>query len=412
MIKHSAETNSSFDGLGIAPKLLEVLDRSNLKTPTPIQARCIPIALEGKDMMGIAQTGTGKTLAFGIPLLQRLAQTGGQGLVILPTRELAIQVDEVLHKIGRTIGLRTAVLIGGMPMPRQLAALRKNPHIIIASPGRLIDHLDQKNVSLDRIKILVLDEADRMFDMGFAPQIQKIIKAVPKERQTLLFSATMPTEILKLASVHLKLPVSIEVSRPGSASEKITHELFVVSRNDKIRLLEGLLGEYRGTILVFSRTKHGATKIVRDIRHMGQAAAELHSGRSLPQRREALDGFKSGRYRVLVATDIAARGIDVTGIEVVINFDLPDQAEDYVHRAGRTGRAGHTGHAISFVTPDQGDLVRNIEKLIRSPLPISKLPTLPATRARPAPTHEVRSSAPFQPKFGHRPKKSFRRKKY
>src|SRR3989344_5227831 len=294
MINHSSQT---FDGLGIAPKLLEALDRAKFIHPTPIQARSIPVALEGKDMIGIAQTGTGKTLAFGIPMLQRLAQIGGQGLIILPTRELAIQVDEMLCKIGKTIGLRTAVIIGGANMPRQKNTLKKNPHIIIATPGRLIDHLDQRSGSLSRVKILILDEADRMFDMGFKPQINRIIRVVPTDRQTMLFSATMADDVVRLATAHMKLPMRVEIARPGTAAEKVTHELFVVAKTDKIHLLNQLLSEYRGTVLVFSRTKHGAKKIARDVRNMGVTTVELHSARSMSQRREALNGFKTGRYR-------------------------------------------------------------------------------------------------------------------
>ncbi len=382
MSQHEQES-SGFDGLGIAPRLLEIIDYLGFKVPTPIQRKAIPVAVEGKDVIGIAQTGTGKTLAFGVPMLQRLAQTKGRGLVILPTRELALQVDEMLQKVGRPFSLRTAVIIGGASMNRQLDMLRKNPHVIIATPGRLIDHLDQRTVALHDVRVLVLDEADRMLDMGFAPQIKRILQSVPAERQTMLFSATMPDDIVAIANRYMKLPVRIEIARAGTAAELVTQELFVVRKEDKLRLLEKMLEEHRGAILVFSRTKFGAKKIVRVVKTMGHAAAEIHSDRSLAQRREALDGFKSGKYRVLVATDIAARGIDVTGIAAVINYDVPENAEDYVHRIGRTGRAGHTGHAITFASPDQGDEVRAIEKLTRIQLPISKLPDLPPDRPRP-----------------------------
>ncbi len=381
--QHNEPAVAGFDGLGIAPKLLEILDYNKFKVPTPIQKKAIPVAIEGKDVIGIAQTGTGKTLAFGVPMLQRLAQVKGRGLVILPTRELALQVDETFQKIGRPINLRTAVLIGGASMHRQLEMLRGNPHVIIATPGRLIDHLNQKTANLDNVTVLVLDEADRMLDMGFEPQIRRILHSVPKERQTMLFSATMPDEIVKIASNYMKLPTRIEIARAGTAAELVTQELFVVKREDKNRLLEKMLIEHPGSSLVFSRTKFGAKKILRAVKAMGHSAAEIHSNRSLAQRREALDGFKAGRYRVLVATDIAARGIDVTGIASVINYDLPENAEDYVHRIGRTGRAGHSGYAISFATPDQGDEVRQIEKLTRIQLPISKLPELPPHRAAP-----------------------------
>jgi ATP-dependent RNA helicase RhlE len=390
-----------FDGLGIAPGLLAALDRNNFKVPTPIQSKSIPTAIEGKDMIGIAQTGTGKTLAFGIPMIQRLAQLKGKGLVILPTRELALQVEESLHKIGRGIGLRTAVLIGGASLNVQVQQLRKNPHIIIATPGRLLDHMNQRTVDLSDVKILVLDEADRMLDMGFAPQINKILNAVPRERQTMLFSATMPDDIVRIATKHMQLPVRVEVARAGTAAEGVEQELFVVKKEDKIRLLEKLLTEYHGPILVFSRTKFGAKKITRSVNALHHRAAEIHSNRSLNQRREALDGFKNGKYRVLVATDIAARGIDVTGIEVVVNFDLPENAEDYVHRIGRTGRAGHKGRAISFACPDQRAEVREIERLMRINLEITQLPELPPPSAS---SHmndprgergEARSNRPF-----------------
>jgi ATP-dependent RNA helicase RhlE len=390
-----------FDGLGIAPGLLAALDHLKFSTPTPIQAKSIPAAIEGKDLIGIAQTGTGKTLAFGIPMIQRLAQVKGRGLVILPTRELALQVEEHLHKIGRGLGLRTAVLIGGASMNVQLQELRKNPHIVIATPGRLIDHLNQRTIDLRDVKILVLDEADRMLDMGFAPQINKILVAVPRERQTMLFSATMPDSIVKMASKYMKLPLRIEVARAGTAAERVEQEIFFVSKEEKPRLLDKLLAEYHGSVLVFSRTKFGAKKIARSVNIMGHRAAEIHSNRSLNQRREALDGFKSGKYRVLVATDIAARGIDVTGIELVINYDLPDNAEDYVHRIGRTGRAGHAGRAVSFAAPDQRNEVRDIERLIRLNLPVSKLVELPPARKPVVLARAAEGERPNQ--YGNRP---------
>lgn len=381
----STVSPKSFDNLGIAPKLLDILTRQKFVTPTPIQEQSLPAALSGSDLMGIAQTGTGKTLAFGIPMIQRLAQSrskaGNQeiGLVVLPTRELALQVNETLKKIGTPIGLKTAILIGGEAIGRQLTALRKGPHIIIATPGRLIDHLDHKSVDVSKTAILVLDEADRMLDMGFAPQIKKILDKVPANRQTLLFSATMPSEIVKIANSYMKTPLRIEVAPAGSAVKSVTQEIYFLDRGQKMPLLNQILKQYNGSILVFSRTKFGAKKIARDIRAMGIPSTEIHSNRSLNQRLEALKGFKLGTYRVLVATDIAARGIDVTGIQLVINYDLPDQAEDYVHRIGRTGRASMTGHAISFATHDQKRDVQIIERLIKKQLPVAKLPTsLPA----------------------------------
>lgn len=387
---------SGFFGLGIAPNLLDVLQKLSYTTPTPIQQKAIPIGIEGKDMIGIAQTGTGKTLAFSIPLLQRLAATKGKGLILLPTRELALQVDEVLQKIGRPLGLRTVVLIGGTGMGAQTQGLKKNPHVIIATPGRLIDHLQQKSASLHDIKVLVLDEADRMLDMGFAPQINKILTLIPKDRQTMLFSATMPSEIASMATAYMHLPLRVEIATQGTTAERVEQELFIIEKRNKTRLLQKLLNDYHGTVLVFSRTKHGAKKIARDVKQMGHTAAEIHSNRSLAQRKQAIDGFKSGRYRVLIATDIAARGIDVKNIELVINFDLPDAAEDYVHRIGRTGRAGQGGKAISFATPDQRGDIRQIERLVRMQLPLSQTPDLPPALSPEPFTSQTQSGRPHR----------------
>lgn len=378
----SGSETSGFHGLGIAPKLLDMITHAGFHKPTPIQAQAIPAAIQGKDVMGVAQTGTGKTLAFGIPMIQRLAQTGGRGLVVLPTRELAMQVDESLRKVGARIGLRTAVLIGGASMRPQLDAIRKNPHVIIATPGRLNDHLEQKTLRLDKVSVAILDEADRMLDMGFEPQIRKIFVSLPHERQTMLFSATMPSKIMKMATSYMKLPIRIEVAPTGTTAARVTQEIYILSRDSKSRLVEHLLGQYLGPTLIFTRTKYGAKKLTHAIAAMGHTAAEIHSNRSLQQRKAALDGFKMGKYRVLVATDIASRGIDVTGIELVLNYDLPEQAEDYIHRIGRTARAGAGGHAISFVTPDQRGDLHDIERLVKKTLPVAKLPaTLPPPRA-------------------------------
>jgi ATP-dependent RNA helicase RhlE len=379
--KHlSNETEMTFGGLGIAPKLLDAILRLGYKTPTSIQHKAIPPAIEGSDIIGIAQTGTGKTLAFGIPLIQQIlkfrADRQGKGLIVLPTRELALQVNESIQRIGRGFGIRTAVLIGGCPIRPQIRTIRDNPHVIIGTPGRIIDHIEQRTISLHDVIILILDEADRMFDMGFAPQINKILKAMPKNRQTMLFSATMPDDIVKIASNHMRLPVRVEIARSGTTAENVEHELFVVKKDQKFLLLKKLLEEYKGSVLIFLRTKFGVKKACRNLRNVGIFAAEIHSNRSLNQRREALEGFKFGRYRVLVATDIASRGIDVKGIELVINYDLPEKPGDYVHRIGRTGRAGMTGKAISFAFPDQGAKVREIERLTRLSLPVSKLPDL------------------------------------
>ncbi|MDD2688949.1 MAG: DEAD/DEAH box helicase [Candidatus Omnitrophica bacterium] len=368
--------NMSFYGLGIAPKILDILERIKFKVPTPIQFKAIPLAIEGKDIIGIAQTGTGKTHAFAIPMCQRLVQKKGVGLILAPTRELAIQIDEAFQILARSFGMKTACLIGGAPMPGQVQALRKDPSIVIATPGRLIDHISQWNFMPDTVTMLVLDEADRMLDMGFAPQISKILHVLPKDRQTMLFSATIPKEIMEIAATYMKLPVSVEIAPSGTTVERVTQELFIVKREAKLRLLSKILAQYHGSVLLFSRTKHSARKIKTSIRDMGYSAAEMHSNRSLVQRREALEGFKSGRYKVLVATDIASRGIDVSGIELVINYDLPEDAQNYVHRIGRTARAGCYGHAVSFATPDQSRDVRDIERLIRATLPVSEHPEI------------------------------------
>ena len=372
---------SGFTGLGIAPRLLDAVDRLKFTVPTPVQRQSIPVGIEGKDLIAIAQTGTGKTLAFGIPIIQRLAQIKGRGLILLPTRELAIQVDESILAIGRVLGLRTAVLIGGASMNVQKQHLQRKPHVLIATPGRLLDHLEQRTVNLNDIRILVLDEADRMLDMGFAPQIKRILAVLPRERQTMLFSATMPQEIVAIAQKHMRLPIRVEITRSGTTVENVTQEVFFIAKEAKSRLLEALLKQYPGSVLVFMRTKHAAHKLAGHVKAMGHAAADIHSNRSLTQRRQALEGFKSGKYRVLVATDIAARGIDVTGIELVVNYDLPMNTQDYVHRIGRTARAGRSGRAISFATFDQRRDVRDIERLIRTQLPVKPVPDLPQARA-------------------------------
>ncbi len=406
--------SSGFYNLGIAPNILGILDKFGFKVPTPIQERAIPPAIEGKDLIGIAQTGTGKTLAFGIPMIQATIQKK-RGLIVLPTRELALQVNDVLEKVGGPLRLRTAILIGGEPFWRQNLMLKKDPQIIIGTPGRIIDHLEQKTLSLNSISILVLDEADRMLDMGFAPQLNKILRILPRERQTMLFSATMPQDIVRIAQGHMKLPMRVEIAPPGTAAENVTHEVFFVEKRDKPRLLEKILGEYRGSVLVFLRTKFGVRRIVTEIRALGHTCAELHSNRSLPQRKQAMEGFRNGKYRVLFATDIAARGIDVKGIELVLNYDLPQSPDDYVHRIGRTGRAGGVGHAISFATPEQKRDVSDIERLIRVTLSPSKLPQLPPVHDRPTfrgkpsfssrrPTSRGRSA----PRYGDKRKLAYR----
>jgi len=374
--KDNFQPQASFYGLGIAPKILDILEGMKFKVPTPIQYQTIPLAIQNKDIIGIAQTGTGKTHSFAIPMVQRLAQGKGKGLVLAPTRELAIQIDEAFMKIAHQFKMHTACLIGGVPMGVQVQALRRDPGVLIATPGRLIDHVWRGTLLMDDVIMLVLDEADRMLDMGFAQQIDQIFEFLSGDRQTMLFSATMPKEILQIAAKHMKLPVRVEIAPSGTTVESVTQEVFIVRKEAKMKLLNKLLEQYRGAILLFVRTKHGARRIARAIRNMKYHAAEMHSDRNLSQRRAALEGFKSGKYKVLVATDVAARGIDVVGIELVINYDLPQDVKDYVHRIGRTARAGRRGHAISFAMPDQKRDIQDIEKIVMATLPISRHPDI------------------------------------
>jgi len=368
------EPQPSFYHLGIAPDILKILENINFVTPTPIQLKAIPIALEGKDIMGIAQTGTGKTMAFGIPTVQRLLAEGGRALVLVPTRELAIQVAEALDQILHPFKMRSAVLIGGVKIGSQLDDLRRNPDILIATPGRMNDHIYQGTIDLGDIRVLILDEADRMFDMGFAPQVNSILRCLTNKHQTMLFSATMPQEVVKLATSCMELPINVEIAPTGTTTKDVTQELFIVREAVKNDVLRMLFSKYRGTVLIFTRTKIKAMRVTREIRRMGEKVAEIHSDRSMEQRNQAIEGFKRGRYRVLVATDIAARGIDISMIELVVNYDLPDESENYIHRIGRTGRAGQVGHAVTLATPLQSQDVHKIEKLIRMPLPRSSHP--------------------------------------
>ncbi|MBI5646823.1 MAG: DEAD/DEAH box helicase [Ignavibacteriae bacterium] len=396
-------TDNSFYGLGIAPGLLNSISKLGFTTPTPIQHKAIPIAIEGKDIIGIAQTGTGKTLAFGIPMLQRLAAKKGSGLILVPTRELALQVRDALAPLLPPLGLGAVVLIGGEAAGPQIGALRKKPRIVIATPGRLLDLAGQGYVRLNDVAVLILDEADRMLDMGFAPQIEQILQVLPSDRQTMLFSATMPGPIVKIASTHMRLPVRTEIAPTGTAAEGVSQEVFVVAKDNKGPLLERLLEQYTGSVLLFTRTKRGAKRVAQALRRAGHSAAEIHSDRTQAQRKHALDGFKSGKYRILCATDIAARGIDVYNIELVVNYDLPEDPDSYVHRIGRTARAGRTGHAISLATPDQRSGLRDIEKLINMSLELSEHPDIPAERfdtssarrsSRPQPQRPQRSQRP------------------
>ncbi len=375
-------SNNDFACLKLSEDILRQLDKLGFTTPTPIQNEAIPHALEGQDVIGIAQTGTGKTFAFGLPMIQKLLGTEDLGLIMAPTRELALQIEEEFKKIGAPLGIRTAVLIGGAPMNRQVSDLRRRPNVIIATPGRLKDHLWQRTTNLRRLTMVVLDEADRMLDMGFAPAVKQILDQAPEKRQTMLFSATMAKEVLELASQYLTEPVRVEIAPQGTASELVEQQLHVVEHENKNDLLSSVLYESEGTVLVFARTRHGARKVARNVRSLGITAAELHSDRTLAQRKTALAGFKSGEFRVLVATDIAARGIDVKEIGLVINYDLPDCLEDYVHRIGRTGRAGSFGRAVTFALPNQHRDVRQIERIIGKELAVvsGTLPEASAVR--------------------------------
>ncbi|HXH61368.1 MAG TPA: DEAD/DEAH box helicase [Fimbriimonadaceae bacterium] len=359
-------TPTRFDALGLPDFILRQIKRMGFTTPTPIQAQAIPVLMDGADVIGLAQTGTGKTLAFAAPMAASLRR-GEMGLVLAPTRELAQQIEETFIELG----VHSTLLVGGTPIRPQIAALKRYPDVVVATPGRLIDHLEQKTIDLRCVGILVLDEADRMLDIGFAPAIKRIVSETPEERQTMLFSATFGKEVASMANKYLYRPVRIEVERAGSSNKDVVHELVVIDQADKPRVLKKILRDFDGTVLVFTRTRIGARRLSRKLRDRGHSAAELHADRSLEERRAALDGFKSGRYRVLVATDIAARGIDVHEVGVVLNYDVPRSPEDYVHRTGRTGRAGNKGLAVTFATPDQGREVKAIEKFVQFELPVS-----------------------------------------
>ncbi len=371
-VEESFSLKGSFSDLGLKESLVKSLDKLNLKQPTPIQRKAIPVALEGGDLIGIAQTGTGKTLAFALPMLQKISAEKGQGLVVTPTRELAYQVAESFKKIGRSFGLRVAILIGGERIDKQLYALRKKPHVVVATPGRLIDHTYRKSINLNNFKSLVLDEADMMFDLGFAPQIEEILLKLPKEKQTMLFSATMPKAIADLANRHLKLPISIEVSPQGTSAENVEQKVLVIPGSDRYRYLVELIKDQEGSILIFVRTKHGASKLNQKLNEEGYKSEEIHSNLSLGKRKRSLSNFKEKKAKILVATDVAARGLDINGIELVVNYNLPDCDSDYVHRIGRTGRAGKGGKAISIATADQFRNIQGIEKLINKKLNIEE----------------------------------------
>jgi ATP-dependent RNA helicase RhlE len=371
-VSHTAP--SEFAALGLSSASLHVLTQAGYVHPTPIQQRAIPPALEGKDVVGCAATGTGKTAAFLMPLIERLAgKPGLTALVLAPTRELALQIAEHAVRFGAAHQLRVATVIGGVGMQPQIEALRR-ANLVIATPGRLVDHLQQGTAKLDGVQVLVLDEADRMLDMGFKPQLTRILAKVPRKRQTLLFSATMAGEVADFARAHLQQPVRVDVAPSGTTAAKATQCVYEVSQGDKTPLLLALLARGEESTLVFTRTKRRADKLMKALKREGHEVERIHADRSQAQRKHALDGFKTGHYRVLVATDIAARGIDVADIGHVVNYDLPHVPEDYVHRVGRTARASASGHASAFCAPDEAPLLRDIEKLVRAKVPREPLP--------------------------------------
>jgi ATP-dependent RNA helicase RhlE len=358
-----------FTTLGLGSKLTQSLKEKGYVEPTPIQAKAIPIILSGRDVIGVAQTGTGKTAAFVLPLLERLSVAQPERrmrvLVIAPTRELVVQIEENIRAYGRHLHLRYATIFGGVGEGPQIQALKRGVDLVVATPGRLIDLMEQRHVDFNALQVLVLDEADRMLDMGFLPSIRRIVAATPPARQTLLFSATMSKEIEKITKELLTTPALVEIGARSTPAEAVTQWVVEVSMASKVPALIHLLKDAAlESVLVFSRTKHGADRIAKKLEAVGIRTATLHSNRTQGQRLAALKRFKSGEVRVLIATDIAARGIDVDGISHVINFDFPPQPEDYVHRIGRTGRMQAIGDAISFVTYDDADNLRRLERFL------------------------------------------------
>ena len=366
-----------FKSLGLNPKLVRGVLAMGYGDPTPIQLRAIPVVLEGRDLIGSAQTGTGKTAAFALPVLQRLLKPVAKGprvLVLEPTRELAAQVETAFRDLGRFTEFRAAVVHGGVGYGRQREALRNGTDVIIATVGRLMDFIQEGAIDLRNIEVLILDEVDRMLDMGFIRDVKRIAELCPKSRQTLFFSATVPPEIEAVAKFALKDPARIVIGRTQSVNESVKHAMFPVIYDQKFELLIALLEkEDFQSVIIFSRTKHGADKIARRLKNENHSVAVLHANRSQGQRTTALEGFKNGRYEIMVATDIAARGIDVSGVSHVINYDVPENPEDYVHRIGRTGRAMSVGDAYMLAVPEEGGDCHDIERFIGARIPQLKL---------------------------------------
>ena len=369
---------TSFAGLDLAQPILRAIADEGYTTPTPIQGKSIPPLLEGRDLLGVAQTGTGKTAAFALPLLHRLADNAGKShprqplaLILAPTRELAGQIGDSFRTYGRHLRLRTGVVFGGVSIRRQIQTLARGVHVLVATPGRLIDLMNRGDLRLDAVEVFILDEADRMLDMGFIRDVKKITAALPKRRQTLLFSATMPKSVQGLAADLLSNPVRVEAAPASTTVEKVDQMVLFVPKDKKRALLGELLNDKdMARVLIFTRTKHGANRVARHLHDRGIHSDAIHGNKAQNARQRALDGFRSGRIRALVATDIAARGIDVEGVTHVINFDLPNDPESYVHRIGRTARAGAAGIAISFCDSGERAHLRDIEKTIRQNVPV------------------------------------------
>ena len=386
MSEEKIDAGLSFAELDLAPGVLQAVRDAGYTHPTPIQQQAIPLALAGRDLIGLAQTGTGKTAGFTLPIIHNLISapiTDEKGdpvhrvrvLILTPTRELAAQVEESFRKYGKYTQLRVVPIFGGVGIEPQSKALRRGVDVVVATPGRLLDHMERQNVSFNDLEVLVLDEADRMLDMGFAPQLNRIVSEIPPYRQTLLFSATMPPEVEALAQKYLRKPVVVQVGRRSEAASTVTHAVYPVPRERKSTLLVELLKQSdMDSVLIFTRTKHGADRVVRHLEDEGIAATAMHADKSQVERTRALEDFKSGKIRVLVATDIAQRGLDVSGISHVINYDVPQQPEDYVHRIGRTGRAAATGDAYTFMSTDEIAMVRTIERMIGQQIPRISVP--------------------------------------
>ncbi|MBX7255703.1 MAG: DEAD/DEAH box helicase [Candidatus Hydrogenedentes bacterium] len=362
-----------FSVFGLDPRCLRVLHEQNITTPTPVQAQAIPVALTGKDLVAVAQTGTGKTLAFTLPSLTRLGATKltrNMMLVLTPTRELAVQVQRVIEEVGKAVQIKSIVLYGGVGLQRQAEDLRRGRAVIVATPGRLLDHMNRGNINFKDLSILVLDEADRMLDMGFLPDIRSILRKLPKERQTMMFSATFPDEIARLTSEMMHDPERINVGSISKPVESVRQLLYPVMSEDKSGLLIEILRKQEiNSAVIFLRTKSRTDRLATTLRKAGFKAAAIHGDLSQKQREQALEGFRNGRYKILVATDVAARGLDVEGISHVVNYDIPPTAEDYLHRIGRTARASAEGDAITFVSPSEHLALETIERALGRRLP-------------------------------------------